>query len=297
MPGIAVNLGGFEGKTALAWAAQEGQADSIAALLAASGIDANLNGRIRSNGPQRRRPCGAGRNAPSLSLRPTASTPTTRTTKASARSTTAAATNNTECMRALVATKGIRLGHRDSDGWTALHRACQHQNAEAASLLLAAGGCRFALSRSGAAPLALAGGNKHVRAVFLSGIDYWRRMQHNGHSSTMKQVVVLLLLIRQRLDARPPTRHGAAICAHTASATDPRPRLQLPEDMWLLVCGLLRSADFAPGDPHLAPSCSSPAPRPATILPRRTCAGCCMCNAVSQVTLHAAAAGTASITR
>ena len=73
--------------------------------------------------------------------------------------------------------------------------------------LLTAGSCRFALALAtpGAEPslppLALAGDDKAVRAVFLSGVDYWQRRLHGGHSWVMRQVVKTLLLVRQRLAA------------------------------------------------------------------------------------------------
>ena len=86
-------------------------------------------------------------------------------------------------------------------------------------------------------PLALARGGAAVRAVFLSGVDYWQRTRHGGHGWAMQQAVRVLLLVRQRLDAAPP---GA----------DERTPLYLPEEMWLRMCGFLRSADFPPFPPR-----------------------------------------------
>jgi len=125
---------------------------------------------------------------------------------------------------------------------TALHNACAKKNAETASLLLVAGSCRFALCKAkhGAGvpltetPLALAGDDKAVRAVFLSGVDYWQRRRHRGHSWAMRQVVLAAMLARQRLDAAPPP----ILCGGA------RALVHLPEEIWLLMCGFFRSADF-----------------------------------------------------
>ena len=43
------------------------------------------------------------------------------------------------------------------------------------------------------------------------------------------------MLVRQRLDAGPPVTGGGAALV---------PLVHLPEEIWLLVCGFLRSADF-----------------------------------------------------
>ena len=122
----------------------------------------------------------------------------------------AAQRNHMECARALVAAKGIDHRLRANDNqWTALHAACANENAETTSLLLMAGSCRFALASEtqwGGAitetPLALAGGDKAVLKVFASGVDYWQRRRHGGHSWVTKEAVITLLLVRQRLDAR-----------------------------------------------------------------------------------------------
>ena len=111
-----------------------------------------------------------------------------------------------------------------------------------ASLLLVAGGCRFALEDAPAetrrTPLELAKDAKEgraVRAVFLSGVDYWQRRRHGGHSWAMRQVVLAVMLARQRLDAAPPPILGGG---------GARALVHLPEEIWLLMCGFLRSADF-----------------------------------------------------
>ena len=155
--------------------------------------------------------------------------------------------NQPETVRALVGHGGVDLGFASMFyGWTALHYACKENNAETASLLLVAGSCRFALTAAapgGTAmrrtPLDLAGDSKEgqaVRALFLSGIDYWQRRRHAAHARAMRDVVLAVMLVRQRLDAAPQTAVAAAAAAHTL--------VHLPEEIWLLMCGFLRSADF-----------------------------------------------------
>ena len=98
-------------------------------------------------------------------------------------------------------------------------------------VLLLAGGCRFLRDDGGKTPLDCAGGHQVVRKVFASGVDYWQRRRHGGHSWALKEAVTTLLLVRQRLDALAP---AAALLVH------------LPEEIWLAVCAFLRSADFMP---------------------------------------------------
>ena len=206
-----VDVTNGEKSCALTFAATNGHAECIAALLVADGINVN---QLDSNGDT------------ALAL--------------------ASENGHAACVRALLAAKGIDHSTRDTDHScrTALHHACAKKDAEAASLLLVAGSCRFALCRAehGAGvpltetPLALAGNDKAVRAVFLSGIDYWQRRRHGGHSWAMRQVVLAVMLARQRLDAAPPAILGGGA----------RALVHLPEEIWLLVCGLLRSADFGP---------------------------------------------------
>ena len=90
-----------------------------------------------------------------------------------------------------------------------------------------------------------------MRAAFLSGVDYWQRTLHGGHSWAMRRVMEALMLTRQRLDAPAPaarevttrvTRRRSAATAALAART----LVHLPEEIWLLVCGSLRSADFPP---------------------------------------------------
>ena len=63
----------------------------------------------------------------------------------------------------------------------------------------------------------------------------------------MRDVVLAVMLVRQRLDAAPqtaaaarPTRRRRAIAAANTAHT----LVHLPEEIWLLMCGFLRSADF-----------------------------------------------------
>ena len=62
---------------------------------------------------------------------------------------------------------------------------------------------------------------------------YWQRRRHGGHAWAMKEAVMTLLLVRQRLDG-PAAPAAASLLAH------------LPEEIWLAVCAFLRSADFMP---------------------------------------------------
>ena len=233
--GVDVNRTNTDGETALTLAALNDHAACMCALLAADGIDA-----------------GHANNEGTTALD------------------CATVNNSTVGVRALVGVNGsdIGLGHRDPwDGKTALHYACENNNAEMASLLLVAGGCRFALEAAPAetrrTPLDLVGVEtgdtkeaRAVRAVFLSGVDYWQRRRHGGHSRAMRQTVLALMLVRQRLDARPPPTPTAWVAVRTprrrrtSAATDTAPRVRalvhLPEEIWLLMCGFLRSADFPP---------------------------------------------------
>ena len=95
---------------------------------------------------------------------------------------------------------------------------------------------RCATCSGGATPLDYAEGDKAVRKVFASGVDYWQRRLHGGHAWAMKEVVWAVLLVRQRLDADA-----------LAVAVGALPHLpHLPEEIWLAALAFLRSADFMP---------------------------------------------------
>ena len=186
------------------------------------------------------------------------------------------------CARQLAALEGADLNNPDgwSAEWTVLHHACYRRDAALAKVLLVAGGCRFALSRLGKKPLELCAdapgevphpynhgndpGNYHdlrnpaahakeLRAVFLSGVDYWQRKHHHGHAWLTKEAVKALLLVRQRLDARAdpargasPAQGGRVLRSRARARARPPPLPHLPEELWLFAFGFLRSADFVP---------------------------------------------------
>ena len=230
--GVMVNSPDSLGYTALMHAAEIGKASCVRALLADARVDVNS---VSDYGWSALRCAADG--------------------------------NQTECVRALVGHGGVDLDlANDYEGvfysWTALHHACSTNNAEAASLLLVAGSCRFALeaadapggSATGRAPLSLAGNSKEgqaVRAVFLSGVDYWQHRRHAAHSRAMRDAVLAVMLVRQRLDASPQPAVAVAVAARStrrrraaAAALTARALVHLPEEIWLLMCGFLRSADY-----------------------------------------------------
>ena len=228
-----------EDKTALMWAANQGHTDCLRALLAA-GVDPD---QADGEGTTALTEAAYGDSVECIHALVAAGADVNQgSTGGWTALDGAAAINSTGAVRALVAVNGIDLGHSDLlDGFTALHNACSHQNAEMTSLLLVAGGCRFALEAAPATtrrvPLELADDSKEgkaVRAVFLSGVDYWQRTRHGGHSWAMRQVVLGLMLTRQRLDNAAPQAPAAHALVH------------LPEEIWLLMLGFLRSADFPP---------------------------------------------------
>ena len=254
--GIDVNHVGNYGHTALGCAAEEGQADCLRALLAADGIDANLAAGMPSGSALTL----AARDSHTECVLALVAVEGISVNHVDDDGNTAldysARCNDTECVRALATAKGIDLGHHDpDDGWTPLHWSCYRDNADMATLLLVAGGCRFAREAEPAetrkTPLELVGDAKEgraVRAVFLSGVDYWQRRLHGGHSWAMRQVVRTLMLTRLRLDTSPPVRAAVAVRVTrrraATRAAAPHPLVHLPEEIWLLVCGFLRSADF-----------------------------------------------------
>jgi len=88
-------------------------------------------------------------------------------------------------------------------------------------------------------------GDKGVAKVFASGVDYWQRRRHGGHSWAMQEAVATLLLVRQRLGALAPATPAAALLPC------------LPEEIWLAACTFLRGADVGAaahgqGQPGLA---------------------------------------------
>ena len=200
---------------------------------------------------------------------------------------------DTTIVRRLATTRGVALNnpdgvtvHGDHDKtpawWTALHHACFRRDVELAKVLLMAGGCRFALTSQGETPMDLCGEaperlpypyrgrfpdmhpgtlrkpacqSKELRAAFLSGIDYWQRKHHRGHTWETREAVRTLLLVRQRLDARAHTATAAAEtrarrrpASRAAPRAAPRPSPphlpHLPEEIWLAACSFLRSADW-----------------------------------------------------
>ena len=113
-----------------------------------------------------------------------------------------------------------------------LHMAAENGSANIAQIVLLRGGCRFLRNAEGRTPLDLAAGDncKGVLKVFASGVDYWQRRYHSGHAWSMKEAVITLLLVRERLGA--------------LASTAPSPLPHLPEEIWLALCAFLRSADF-----------------------------------------------------
>ena len=91
-------------------------------------------------------------------------------------------------------------------------------------------------------------GFKAVLDLFASGVDYWQRRRHGGHSWAMKEAMLALMLTRQRLDNAPaPGEQGHAAAEPPCSPLPLRtPLPRLPEEMWLRACSFLRSADFEP---------------------------------------------------
>ena len=263
--GIQINHAGAWGYTAVMYAAENGHVECLHELLVADGVDANL--MDQSGWTPLIAASIEGHDECVLALLAVDGIDINYVLRGDTALNLACHNNETECVRALAAAKGINLRLRRNDGNpnrrpTPLHDACLHQNAEMASLLLVAGGCRFAREAAPAdtrrTPLELAGDTKEgraVRAVFLAGVDYWQRRLHAGHSWAMREVVLVLMLTRQRLDAGPPARAAVAVrttrsrAAAPTSAPRARPLLHLPEEIWLLVCGFLRSADFPPSSP------------------------------------------------
>jgi len=158
------------------------------------------------------------------------------------------------CARLLLAAKGTNANlSLVAGGWTPLHKACSGEgNPAMAALVLAGGGNRFTKNMDGRTALELTTSTA-IREVFHQGIDYWQRRRHAQHAHAMRQVVLALLLARQRLGtaALPaPALAPAHVRATRASRQRQQPTrallVHLPEEIWLLVCTFLRSADFGP---------------------------------------------------
>jgi len=205
--GIDVNCTDHFGETAVALAAQNGNLPILRALLAVDGIDQNTENEYGDTALMR-----------------------------------ATAEGQERVVRVLVTAKGtIDINREDGDGDTLLHDACNvvnsHEAMDVAKVLLMGGSCRFMVNREGKTALDMARKNpsvhKDLHTLFASGIDYWQRKHHDGHSYAMRQVVTTALLLRQRLDAK-------------SSPLGVLPELpELPEEIWLNLCTFLRSADFA----------------------------------------------------
>ena len=157
------------------------------------------------------------------------------------------------CVRLLLAAEGTKANAPRKGGVTPLHRACRKEgNPAVAALVLVGGGDRFAqTTKHGNTPLQKTT-SKAIRELFRLGVDYWQRRRHTQHAHAMRQAVLALLLTRQRLDAcalpapAAPAR-GRATRASRQRQQPPRALLvHLPEEIWLLFCTFLRSADFGP---------------------------------------------------
>jgi ankyrin repeat protein len=202
--GIDANLAGDDGYTALIFAALCGYTDIVCALLAVDGIDANL----------------AGNDGCTALIH-------------------ASGGGHVGCARALAAAAGIRINLRGPGfgNMSALHIACTIESSatrvEMAGLLLTAGGCRFQRNDTGETPLDMAAGDVRAVEVFASGVDYWQRVRHSCHGWGMKEVVMTVLLVRQRVDG-------------FAEGTSVPMLVHVPEEMWLMALTFLRSADFMP---------------------------------------------------
>ena len=156
----------------------------------------------------------------------------------------------TSTVRALVAVEGVDVNTATHHGSTALHIASAKGQTGAVRALLLGGGCRFMLTSNTfyANELGVPGDgspfgaatSEEVRELFLSGIDYWQLRHHAHHSWAMRQVVCTLFLVEQRLDTMASVRARAPLALQSSAPTLP----PLPEEMWRVLCGFLRSADF-----------------------------------------------------
>ena len=74
--------------------------------------------------------------------------------------------------------------------------------------------------------------------MFRSGVDYWARRRHLHHSWKMREVVFCALLVQQRT-SQPRDVHAGGLPA-VIETTCPH----MPVELWFLIYGFLRSADF-----------------------------------------------------
>ena len=221
--GININLQDRDGWTALAFACVRGSESAAAAaeaLLAVGGIDASLADS-------------------------TGRTPLYRA---------ASSIKMLHTVQRLLQRKEVDANAATAEGVTPLHHACWQTHPGMVRAMLLGGGCRFKLTTDpfylgqGTAgdgtPLGLTT-NADVRTLFASGIDYWQRKHHAHHSWTMKQVVLTLLLVAQRMGLHVHITQPLALSsdAHTPVLHQPQSIPLLPEEIWLELLGFLRSAD------------------------------------------------------
>ena len=224
VPGIDVNLAEQDGATPLSHACKCGYLDIVTAILATKGVDANI-------------------------LEDDASGFTPLHAAVLSSCTQHGADRSLATVRVLLTVKNIDINvvctYSEACTGTPLHMACRFGEHELVQALLLGGACRFkgyadrpidpctpqgpgVMSHPDVAQ------NEKVRKVFLSGADYWQRKHHAHHSWAMKQVVMTLLLVGQRLDYE------------ASNQPDPTTVLpEMPEEIWLSACGFLRSADFS----------------------------------------------------
>jgi ankyrin repeat protein len=218
--GVNVNLQGDNGWTALTFACYSGSQSAAEALLAVEGIDASLADSDDGDTPLHY----------------------------------AAINDMFHTVQLLLKRKEVNASAATTNGVTPLHDACWGNHPGMVRALLLGGGCRFKLTtntfylRRGTAgdgtPLGITT-NANVRTVFASDIDYWQRKHHAHHSWAMKEVVLTLLLVAQRMGAHADTTQPLTLSsdAHPPVQHQPRSLPLLPEEIWLELLGFLRSAD------------------------------------------------------
>ena len=239
--GINANHATNQGATALIYASQNGHAEVVRALLAVEGIDAN-HATTGDGSTALIYASQEGHNEIARALLAVDGINANHATNAGGTALTVAIFNHhTGCIRALAAAKGININlpRQECGNRSALHDACAFGGTEIVELLLVAGGCRFLSDDNGNKPL-----NYGARKAFASGVDYWQRKRHGGHTWSTRQVVTTLLCVRQRLFAEDS---DGDTDRRKVEDLDALPHL--PEEIWLAMCAFLRSADFAPCRP------------------------------------------------